>query len=222
MVIGGSGRTGGHIVRRLRARGDRVRVLSRRPGAGDDGVEVVAGSAADAGAIDEAVAGVDAVVVVVESAAREDGTDRAPSLVHEQGMRTVVEALGGRPVPVVLISQIYLTRPEAYPEVRDTIAARARAEELLRGSGLPYVVVRPSWLTDDAGGQSALRLEQGDRGEGQVSRADVAEVVVQALAHLDAAGSRTFEVYAEPGDPPSDWAATFAALAADPTTRDRS
>jgi uncharacterized protein YbjT (DUF2867 family) len=116
---------------------------------------------------------------------------------------------------VVLVSQIYITRPDAYPAVAPTIAARAGAEEALRASGLPVTVVRPSWLTDAPGGQEALRLEQGDRGEGEVAREDVAEAVVQALLHPEARG-RTFELYGVPGTPPDDWARAFAALEPDP------
>jgi len=115
---------------------------------------------------------------------------------------------------VVMVSQIYITRPEAYPEVRDTIIARGRAEEALRESGLPYTIVRPSWLTNDPGGREGVRLEQGDAGDGRVSREDVAEACVQALANGEARG-KTFELYNGPGEPPGDWDPLFAALSAD-------
>jgi hypothetical protein len=74
--------------------------------------------------------------------------------------------------------------------------------------------VRPSWLTDAAGGRQALRLEQGDSGDGQVARADVATVCVQALLQPAARG-KTFEVYGAPGAPPHEWGALFAALQPD-------
>jgi uncharacterized protein YbjT (DUF2867 family) len=93
------------------------------------------------------------------------------------------------------------------------IAARRRAEPVLRESGLPYTIVRPSWLTDP-GGQGAIRLERGDTGDGSVSREDVAETVVQALGHAEARG-KTFEPYAEPGTAPRDWASLFSGLSPD-------
>jgi len=43
---------------------------------------------------------------------------------------------------VVLISQIYITRPDAYPDMRDVIVARGRGEQALRSSGTPYVIIR--------------------------------------------------------------------------------
>lgn len=64
LVTGGGGFLGGHIVKRLLARGDRVRVLGRRdyPWLARDGVECVRGDLADAGAVGRAVAGCRAVV----------------------------------------------------------------------------------------------------------------------------------------------------------------
>lgn len=81
----------------------------------------------------------------------------------------------------------------------------------LRDSALAHTIVRPSWLTDDPGGRQALRLEQGDTGDGQVARADVAEAVAQSLTHPEARG-KTFELYGEAGEPPTDWAPLFARL----------
>lgn len=74
--------------------------------------------------------------------------------------------------------------------------------------------MRPSWLTDAAGGHQAIRLEQGDSGEGQVSRADVATVCVHALLQPAARG-KTFEVYGAPSAPPHAWGALFAAIQPD-------
>lgn len=74
--------------------------------------------------------------------------------------------------------------------------------------------MRPSWLTEAAGGEQAIRFEQGDTGEGQIARADVAAVVVAALASPSARG-KTFEIFGVPGKPPDDWAAAFDALSAD-------
>jgi uncharacterized protein YbjT (DUF2867 family) len=150
LVIGGSGRTGRHIVERLRTAGSNgVRVLSRHGGEGD--VEVVTGG---------------------------------------------------------------ITRPEAFERVRDVIMARRRGEEALRASGRPYAIVRPSWLTDEAGGEQAIRLEQGDTGEGHIARSDVAAVVVAALGSPGAHG-KTFEIYNEPGSPPADGDTAFKTLAKD-------
>ena len=132
---------------------------------------------------------------------------------HYGGVRHVSEVAESG-THIVLVTQIYITRPDAYPEVRNVIRWRGEGERALRGSGLPYTIVRPSWLTGDEGGRQGIRLEQGDKGEGKVSREDVAEVCVQALFHDEARG-KTFELYSEPGEPPGDWAARFGELELD-------
>jgi uncharacterized protein YbjT (DUF2867 family) len=156
--------------------------------------------------------GAEGAVVIVESSNSDDAPN-SPERAHYGGMRNVISAVSSD-ARVVLVSQIYITRPERYPEVRNVIEWRRRAEEALRESGLPYTIVRPSWLTGEPGGSQGLRFEQGDTGDGQVSREDVAEVCVEALLNDEARG-KTFEVYNEPGSPPEDWAAAFATLSPD-------
>jgi uncharacterized protein YbjT (DUF2867 family) len=209
LVIGGAGRTGRHIVDRLRRDGAIVNVLSRNPDRVPEGVEAIAGDITRPDSVREASAGVDSIVIVVESAMNDDGSPNAPTAVHDVGTANVIAAADGR--HVVMVSQIYITRPEAFPAAAEVIAARSRGEQALRDSGPAHTIVRPSWLTDDPGGRQALRLEQGDRGDGQVARADVAEAVAQALTHPEARG-KTFELYGEPGDPPTEWGSLFAAL----------
>jgi uncharacterized protein YbjT (DUF2867 family) len=207
LVIGGSGRTGRQIVDLLRRGSVAVRVLSRH--GGDLDAEMVAGSITDRADVDHATSDAAGVVVIVESS-EQPGPD-GPQAVD--GVQNVIAAAAPS-ASIVLVTQIYITRPEAFERVRDVIVARRRGEEALRSSGRPYVIVRPSWLTDEPGGQQAIRLEQGDAGEGEVARADVAAVVVAALGSARARG-KTFEVYNQPGAPPTDWDAASAALTAD-------
>jgi uncharacterized protein YbjT (DUF2867 family) len=210
LVIGGAGRTGRHIVDRLRREGAAVKVLSRNPDRVPDGVEAIAGDVTRADSVAAAMHGADAVVIVVESAMNDDGSPNSPTAVHDQGTGNVIAAAADD-LHVVMVSQIYITRPEAFPAAADVIAARGRGEQALRDSALAHTIVRPSWLTDDPGGRQALRLEQGDTGDGKVARADVAEVVAAALTHPEARG-KTFELYGQPGEPPTDWGPLFSVL----------
>jgi len=211
LVIGGAGRTGRHVVDLLTANGDRVRVMSRRPSRiGRQGVELITGDIADPSAVARAVDGVDAVVVSVEPPTDPAGSETVMHL----GVREVAERAASRGAQVVLLSQIYITRPEKMPGLQEMVRARGRGEQALRNSGAPYTIVRPSWLTNEPAGRSAIRLEQGDTGDGQISRADVARACVEALRNPQALG-RTFEMYNEPGPAPTDWAALFGALKPD-------
>eukprot|EP00741_Cyanophora_paradoxa_P009855 tig00001657_g9546.t1 len=67
-------------------------------------------------------------------------------------------------------------------------------EDALRASGLRYTIVRPCALTDAAGlGPGALRAETGDTMRGQVSREEIADLMVAALEDPRFV-NKTFEV----------------------------
>jgi uncharacterized protein YbjT (DUF2867 family) len=216
LVIGGAGQTGSLVVNQLQKLGQTLKILSRHAKA-DKSLEVVQGDITNAETVREAVKGIQGVVIVVESS-EDDSAPNSPEKVHYQGTLNVLNALGRKDAPLLLVSQIYITRPERYPEVKNIIHWRGRAEETIRKSGQTYAIVRPSWLTDDAGGKQAVRLEQGDTGEGKVSRADVAMVCAAALLQ-PAAHGKTFEVYGEKGKPTVDWWSAFSALRSDAELR---
>jgi uncharacterized protein YbjT (DUF2867 family) len=93
---------------------------------------------------------------------------------------------------------------------------KARGEQALRDSGVPYTVVRPGGLVNEPGGQVRVVAVQGDplMDGARIPRADVAEVCVESLAR-PAARNKTLEVFTEAGDAVTDWDTFFAALAPD-------
>ncbi len=207
LVVGGSGRTGRRVVQRLRAADRGVTVLSRRPRP-TLGVTTVVGDLGDPTTWPSALEGVDGVVVAVEPPYDAAGAER----VLHHGVGALAAAAAGRGVRVVLVSQIYVTRPQAYPAMAHVTEARARGEQALRASGADHAVVRPGWLTDEPA--AGARLEQGDTGDGDTSRDTVAAACVHLL--LRPAGAPvTFEVFDDPAAGPVDWAAAVAALTPD-------
>jgi uncharacterized protein YbjT (DUF2867 family) len=209
LVIGGTGRTGRLVVGRLQQQQRPVRVMSRRTAAEERGVDAVLGSITDADAVRAAVEGCAGVVVSVEPPADRAGAQATLG----DGVRLVAEVARDAGAAVVLVSQIYISRPEKYPEMTDVIHARAAGERALRESGATYTIVRPSWLTDEPAG-GGVRVEQGDRGDGEIGRDDVAAACVAALGDRNAHG-KTFELYADREASAPDWPAIFARLAAD-------
>ncbi|WP_067574841.1 NAD(P)H-binding protein [Nocardia acidivorans] len=86
------------------------------------------------------------------------------------------------------------------------IRARRAGEQALRDCGAPYSIVRPSWLTDAPA--SGVHLEQGDHGDGRVSRETVAQAAVAAL--LPRQDLRTLR-----WPTPADWTSAVAAPTVD-------
>ncbi|GJF35102.1 hypothetical protein KNE206_78020 [Kitasatospora sp. NE20-6] len=216
-VVGGAGRVGRLVVAGLLEQGERVRVVSRRArGAG--AAESFRADIRDRASLAAPLAGCSAVVISVEPGTADSGPN-SPEATMYQGVRNVLDAAtadGGKP-HIVLVSQIYVTRKghpiNAQGRMLDW---RLAGEDAIRASGLPYTVVRPSWLTDGRRG-GAVRLEQGDLGDGQISRQDVADACVQAL-YSPSALAVTFEMYNAPGTARTGWDELFQGLAPDLST----
>ncbi|MFC7830666.1 SDR family oxidoreductase [Streptomyces sp. NPDC057375] len=217
-VIGGAGRTGTIITRRLAEEGHRVRVVSRHPERAllPPAVDTHPADVRYAHGLGPALSNCRAIVFTVEPGTADSGPHSPETTVYD-GVRNVLAAAadGGQRPHIVLVSQIYVTRREhpmnAYGRLLDW---RLRGEDEVRASGLPYTVLRPSWLTDNNAAGARVRLEQHDRGNGWVSRTSVAEACVQSL-RLPAATGTTFELYNEPGEEPTDWAPLFGRLVPD-------
>ncbi len=162
----------------------------------------------------EPMAGVGAVIIATCGSAERNND---AEIVDYHGTRNLVEQAVAADVEfVVFISTIYASRPEHYQDVEPTsLGWKARAEEIIRGSGVPYCIIRPGWLTDGGGGEP-LAVSQGDTVEGRISRADLADVCTKLL-FLPEAREKTFEVVAASTEQASSIASAVAALIPDST-----
>ncbi|BAZ32305.1 NADH:ubiquinone oxidoreductase complex I intermediate-associated protein 30 [Cylindrospermum sp. NIES-4074] len=140
-----------------------------------------------------------------------------------------IKAFGGETLPqFVLVSSAGVTRPgrpginldEEPPAVRlndqlgGILTWKLRGEDSLRASGIPYTIIRPCALTEEAGSKELI-FEQGDNIRGKISREDVAELCVQVLQQ-PRARNLTFEV--KQGENKADtlnWQQLFSHLQAD-------
>jgi len=97
LVTGGTGFTGSHLVRRLLARGDEVRVLDAAPGLFHGeltrlGAQVSLGSVTDPALVDRLVAGTDLVFHLAAAFRQINLPKRAYREINAQGTRHVAEA----------------------------------------------------------------------------------------------------------------------------------
>jgi predicted dehydrogenase/nucleoside-diphosphate-sugar epimerase len=227
LVTGASGMVGGALLRRLRGRGETVRVLLRRPApalAADPTVEVTYGDLGDPEAVDRAVAGMDLVYHVGAAmgggrAAFEAGTLGGTKNVVESCLRHKVKRL-------VYVSSIILLdhaghtpgapvdethRLEPKPGERGYYTqAKLEAEQAVSEGirrGLQAVIVRPGQIVGPGFEKSAPAgtIAFGGRwivvGDGRLPLAPVhVEDVVDALllaAERDHVAGQTFHLVDE-------------------------
>jgi uncharacterized protein YbjT (DUF2867 family) len=135
------------------------------------------------------------------------GSISAPGGAHRidyGGVANLLRALEGREPRIALMISIYVARREDPTGSVGQLLQEAPLRAPRRAYGAPYTIVRPSWFDQVEPGDDRLVFEQGDRSDGGIGREQVAEVLVRSLI-TDAAVGRTFELFAAPGDPPTDW-----------------
>ncbi|AKG20639.1 CIA30 family protein [Calothrix sp. 336/3] len=140
-----------------------------------------------------------------------------------------MKAYGAAKTPqFVLVSSAGVTRPgrpginldEEPPAVRlndqlgGILTWKLKGEDSIRNSGIPYTIIRPCALTEEAGNKEII-VEQGDNIRGKISRDDVAEICLQALNQAQLCNV-TFEVKSSDKQVGLvNWQSLFAHLQAD-------
>jgi len=223
VVAGATGRSGKLVVEQLVAAHWKVRALVRDAGKAGDlasapGVELRVADVRDPASLAAALKGATYVISAIgASGGFKSAPGDGPQEVDFQGVRNLAVAAKAANVrQFVLISSAGTGHADTYPSafMRPFLQAKAAGEAALRASGVPYTIVRPGGLTDDAGG-AKLALSNEDTASGRISRADVALVCIAALGQTSALG-KTFDlVNGDPGAA-SDWKSRFAALQPDP------
>ena len=192
-LIGGTGRTGQHVLRQALAAGYSVRALARRPEAialRSDRLVVVAGDVLEQAAVDETVRGADVVLSVFGQ------VKGSPATVQTEGTRHIVEAMQQEGISrIVSLSGGGLPaeehdRPKAADHVirfllgvlSPQVLRDAKAHlEVLRQSGLDWTVVRGPRLTD-AVETGAYRVGWvGVNASTQIARGDLARFILSQV-----------------------------------------
>ena len=137
-VTGGTGFVGQALLDTAAAQGQPLRALARKPQVPRPGVEWVAGDLADRAALAELVKGTEAVIHVagVTTAADAAGFEAG----NVAGTMAMVEASLAAGVPrFVLVSSLSAREPD----LSLYGASKARAEQVVKASGLDWTIVRP-------------------------------------------------------------------------------
>ena len=199
VVIGGHGRTGIEIVKQLVAKGDKVVATIRNPKHMADLVK----AGAETWVLDlekstgpefaMVMVGADAVVFAAGS-----GEDDENSDIDRTGtLKTVRAAKKAGVAHYVSVSALGATTPT--PEkwldselMKNYYKAKKAANKHVRDSGLGWTIIEPGELTNGKL-TGKVTLAQDGVEPGKISRADVAAVVVAALATPSSKG-HTFQV----------------------------
>jgi uncharacterized protein YbjT (DUF2867 family) len=218
LVAGATGALGQQIVSRLLRRGKHVRALVRDKTKGrallGENLELVQGDIRQIDTLHEAARDVKIVICATGTRSAEGAND--PQAVDYEGVRNLVNAAKGAGVQhFLLVSSLGVTQ-ENHPlnNFGRVLEWKKKGEDALRASGLDYTIIRPGGLTDEPGGQRALKLDQGDKISGRVSRADVADISLQALTHPNARNV-TFELIEAEGQQPGSLDPLFDGLKSD-------
>jgi uncharacterized protein YbjT (DUF2867 family) len=189
LVIGATGGTGRHAVRRLLERGDTVVAFARNPSditERHERLEVVQGEARDAASIERAVQGVDAVLSAFgpRSLKKDD--------LQETFLRNLASAMKKHDVKRVVNLSAWGAGDSARHAgllldiIRSTIlrnvyADKDRGEAALLGAGLDYVNVRPGQLVDKPARGGVKASLDGKGIKKRMTRDDLAAFMVEQL-----------------------------------------
>jgi uncharacterized protein YbjT (DUF2867 family) len=143
-IAGGTGFVGGHVVQELLARGHQVRLLAHRRSSEDKpGVETVEGDVTRLESFVHAVEGCDAVINLVGIIREFPSRGITFEHLHVQATSNMLAAAATNGVRRYLQMSAVGTRPDAVSNYHKT---KYMAEELVRGSGLEWTILRPSLI----------------------------------------------------------------------------
>ena len=187
LVAGAHGKTARRLVRMLVEDGHAVRGLVRKeeqmPDVEADGAEPVLVDLEEAGvvgSVGQAVDGCDAVIFAA-GAGPGSGTARKETMDYGGAVKLVEAAKQHNARRYLMLSSMGAGDPEGGSEaMRPYLRAKARADERLQESGLDYTIIRPGRLTDEEGA-GRIEAEESLGRRGEISRADVARTLAEAL-----------------------------------------
>ena len=188
-IFGASGRTGRPLAEQALATGHEVRALVRDPSKlqiGDGRLAVIRGDVLDAAKVEETIAGTEAVLSALgqtkgsTSDVQTKGTENIVAAIERHGVRRLVSLTGAgvrdpRDEPKLVEGAITFLLRRLQPNVLED---GARYAEVIKASGLEWVIVRGPRLTEGPR-KGEYRVGMVGKNSGtQISRADLTEFML--------------------------------------------
>jgi len=197
-IFGASGRTGRPLVEQALAAGHEVRALVRDPSklrVGRERLVVIRGDVLDAAKVEKTISGTDAVLSALGQTkgstgdVQTRGTENIVAAMERHGVRRLV-SLTGAGVRDPLDEPKFVDRAITFLLRRlqpDVLEDGVRHAEVVKSSGLEWVIVRGPRLTEGPK-KGEYRVGMVGKNSGtQISRADLVEFMLDQLttdAHL--------------------------------------
>jgi len=190
LVVGATGTTGRKVVNLLKSSMffepvAMVRKKNQVQEFLDQGIKTVVGNLKED--ISNVVSNIDKVVFAAGS-----GGENVVE-VDQQGAKKMIDASKKHSVKkFVMLSSMGADQSEAAKELQDYLKAKHNADEYLKESKVPFVIVRPGSLTNDKG-EGTIQIGNPLKRPGSISRDDVAQVLMRSLFD-DVVSNQNFEI----------------------------
>lgn len=193
LVIGANGNTGTRVVHLLKRGGHEPRALIRhvdqKPKFDAMATETVRGDLEDD--VRHALDGCDAVIFTAGSGSRTP-PEKTDAVDRDGAIRAIDAAAEAGAHRFVMLSAMGADTQSRGHEISHYFRAKGVADDHLSSSGLDYTIVRPGRLSNRPAATYIDAAERLGR-QGQISRDDLAEVLVACLDLPNTRG-KTFEV----------------------------
>ncbi|WPP50296.1 SDR family oxidoreductase [Catalinimonas niigatensis] len=195
LVAGSHGKTGLQIVELLVEREHNVLAMIRNDAQSDEMQKLGATPfvANLEGDVEFAVEGAEAVIFAAGSGP-DTGEDKTWAIDRDGAIKLIESCERNGVARFILLSSVGTDAPDQGPEKLQTyLKAKAESEKRLKRSNLNYTIVRPGMLNDDPESNHIIVQESLRDKRGQISRADVALSIVEALENTHTY-RKTFEI----------------------------
>jgi uncharacterized protein YbjT (DUF2867 family) len=222
LVIGGTGRTGWHVVEYAIKSDYEVRATTRDISKASNfqkysNLNWIELDIREPEQLSKAMSGVNYVVSTVGGACREN--PNSARYVDYEGLVNIANAIKGSEVSQLVVTSSVnagLTQQSLNEFCGNTLIWKWLGEDYVRDSGLNYTIVRPGGL--DIGKNTDRRIRiGGDRAftTGVISRVDVAQVLIDVLGDKDAY-LKTLEIISGEGGSINQWQKNLKLIPSDP------